>query len=125
MIPEPPLSEQILRLAHWMTAICNGTCEFTREGEAVFAASLHAAAEAAERLEADLKASRDALLDDAARKLLSEQVVASAAQPALTTAQFDMLVQVACGQVPGVVLFPKPHRAALRVVECPFGGDAA
>ncbi|MBK5962168.1 hypothetical protein CCR97_28840 [Rhodoplanes elegans] len=125
MISAPPLSEQILRLAYWMGAIKSGTHEISQEGKEAFEASLHSCAELAERLEADLKAARGAMLDDAARKVLSERIVASAAQAALSSAQFDTLARAACGQVPNVVLFPEPRRAARRVVERPFGGDAA
>lgn len=125
MIPEPPLSEQILRLAYWADTIRIGTQEMTQEGKEAFAASLHLCAERAERLEADLKAAREAMLDEAARKLLSERIVASAAQAALTSAQFDTLARAACGEVPNVVLFPEPRPGARRVAECPFGGDAA
>ena len=125
MSPAPPLSEQILRLAYWMGAIKAGTHEISQEGKEAFEASLHSCAELAERLEADLKAAREAMLDDVARQMLAEQVVAAQGLQALTIAQFDTLVAVASGRIPNVVLFPKPHRAAARVVECPFGGDAA
>ncbi|MDC7787334.1 hypothetical protein PQJ75_13695 [Rhodoplanes sp. TEM] len=125
MIPAPPLSENLLRLAHWFTSIRNGVHAFTPDGMEAFEALLHGCADEAERLEAELREARTALLDDAARSLLSERIEAAVPQLAFTTAQLDTLLAVARGEVPNVVLFPKPHRLATGCVEVPFGGDAA
>ena len=124
MIPAPPLSEHLLRLAYWSEQIRNGTHEMTQDGKEAFVATLHACAEMAERLEGDLKEARDAAFGQAARRVVAE--VMPAADLPIPSDHLTTLVAIASGQVPGVVLLPVRQARALRFGEAgPTGGGAA
>jgi hypothetical protein len=120
VIPDTPLSEQILRLAHWFTAVRIGTHEFTADGMAAFGSALHACAEGAERLERDLRAARDSALDAAAGRILAE-MPAGATVVAPTSDHLTRLIAIARGEVPGVVLLPRRQARAIPW-GCPGGG---
>lgn len=128
MTPAQPLSEQLLRLAHWMTAVRNGTHEMTAAGEDAFASALHACAEQAERLETLLQEARELAFLDAGKKVVAEVLPAGAGpQPTISSDHLTTLVAIACGHVPGVVLLPRRHARAIPCGESRTGdgGDAA
>lgn len=122
-IPEPPLSEYLQRLAYWADRIRDGTHEMTPQGREDFAAVLHLAADRAEQLEAEAAAARSAAVGAAVRRVLADR--AGAPPPiAPTSEHFTVLIDIACGRVPGVVLLPVRYARAVPWGQADEGGAA-
>ena len=124
MIPEPPLSETLRRVAHWFDAVRNGTHAFTAEGMAAFAGLLHGSADRAERLEAEATEARSAALDAAVRRVLTETMSDAPPPIAPTSEHFTQLIDIAAGRVPGVVLLPVRYARAVPWGQADEGGAA-
>ena len=124
MIQEPPLSETLRRVAHWFDSMLPGTNAFSAEGMAAFAGLLHGSAERAERLEAEATEARSAALDATVRRVLTETMSDAPMPVAPTSEHFTMLIDIAAGRVPGVVLLPVRQARAVPWGQADEGGAA-